>query len=69
MQELNPAPTPPAAGDEETLNANGRHMPRPHHHGNTLLMKIIGPVLTFVDRPWKASAISILLKRKLNPDM
>jgi len=33
------------------------HPPRPnhHHYGNTLLMKIISPVITFVDRPWKVS--------------
>jgi len=69
MQEPNLTPTPPAVDGEETLSTNDGHLPPPHHHGNTLLMKIIGPVLTFVDRPWKASAISTRSKRKLNPEM
>jgi hypothetical protein len=56
MQEADSTPAPPA-GDEEELNTSGGHLPRPQHHGNTLLMKIIGPVITFVDHPWKASVV------------
>ncbi|KAI0366880.1 NicO-domain-containing protein [Pilatotrama ljubarskyi] len=29
-------------------------------HGNTLMMKIIGPVVTFVDRPWKMYPVGVL---------
>ncbi|KAI0789798.1 high-affinity nickel-transport protein-domain-containing protein [Abortiporus biennis] len=29
-------------------------------HGSTLMMKIIGPVVTFVDRPWKMYPVGIL---------
>ncbi|KAI0670977.1 high-affinity nickel-transport protein-domain-containing protein [Trametes maxima] len=29
-------------------------------HGNTLMMKIVGPVVTFVDRPWKMYPVGVL---------
>ncbi|KAH9846110.1 high-affinity nickel-transport protein-domain-containing protein [Lenzites betulinus] len=29
-------------------------------HGNTLMMKIIGPIVTFVDRPWKMYPVGVL---------
>ncbi|KAI8986207.1 NicO-domain-containing protein [Trametes punicea] len=29
-------------------------------HGNTLMMKLIGPVVTFVDRPWKMYPVGVL---------
>ncbi|KAI0643135.1 NicO-domain-containing protein [Trametes meyenii] len=29
-------------------------------HGNTLMMKVIGPVVTFVDRPWKMYPVGVL---------
>ena len=67
MQELNSTPPSPAVGDEEASGGNDRHLSRPHHHGNTLLMKIIGPVITFVDRPWKVSVASARLKREFRP--
>jgi high-affinity nickel-transport protein len=57
MQETNQTPSP-ATGGEEAPNAGDGHLSRSHHHGNTLLMKIIGPVITFVDRPWKVSVVS-----------
>lgn len=28
--------------------------------GNTLMMKLIGPVVTFVDRPWKMYPVGVL---------
>lgn len=59
MQETNPTPAPPAAGDEEAAGADEGHPSQSHRHGNTLLMKIIGPLITFVDRPWKVSVVSI----------
>lgn len=59
MQEAHSTPTLPASGDEETPSTNGDHLSRPQHHGNTLLMKVIGPVITFVDRPWKASVVQL----------
>ncbi|KIP10218.1 hypothetical protein PHLGIDRAFT_266160 [Phlebiopsis gigantea 11061_1 CR5-6] len=30
------------------------------NHGNTLMMKIIGPIVTFVDRPWKMYPVGVL---------
>lgn len=48
----------PVAGDEEAHSGNDGPPPRSHHHGSTLLMKIIGPVITFVDHPWKVSVVS-----------
>lgn len=39
------------ADDEEDLKES---------HGNTLMMKIIGPVVTFVDRPWKMYPVGVL---------
>ncbi|TCD62989.1 hypothetical protein EIP91_006148 [Steccherinum ochraceum] len=33
---------------------------RQGNHGNTLMMKIIGPVVTFVDRPWKMYPVGVL---------
>lgn len=29
-------------------------------HGNTLMMKLIGPIVTFVDRPWKMYPVGVL---------
>lgn len=66
MREFDPTPTLPAANDE-ALDANNGHLSRPHHHENTLLMKIIGPVITFVDRPWKVRAVLTLSKRNSKP--
>jgi len=60
MQEPNSTPTSPGVSDEGALNTNGGHLSRSHHHGNTLLMKIIGPVITFVDRPWKMYPVGVL---------
>lgn len=48
----------PVAGDEEAPNGNYDHLSRSHQQGSTLLMKIIGPVITFVDHPWKVSVAS-----------
>jgi len=59
MQEADSTPAPPASGDEETPSTSGDRPSRPQHHGNTLLMKLIGPVITFVDRPWKASVVHL----------
>ncbi|KAF9651590.1 NicO-domain-containing protein [Thelephora ganbajun] len=59
-QETNSTPTSPTAGDEEEPRVNGDHRSRSHRHGNTLLMKIIGPVITFVDRPWKMYPVGLL---------
>ena len=59
MEEANPTPAPPASGDEEAPSSGDGNLSRPQHHGNTLLMKIIGPVITFVDRPWKASVVHL----------
>lgn len=28
--------------------------------GNTLMMKLIGPIVTFVDRPWKMYPVGVL---------
>lgn len=58
MQETGSTPESPAVVGEEVPNTNGDHLARPQHHANTLLMKIIGPVITFVDRPWKVSSVS-----------
>ena len=54
--EINNSASP--AGDEGAPSVNDGHLPRPRYHGNTLLMKIIGPVITFVNRPWKVSIVS-----------
>lgn len=59
MQEADSTPALPTSGDEETPSTSGDRLSQPQHHGNTLLMKIIGPVITFVDRPWKASAVQL----------
>ena len=67
MQGTNSTPASPASGGEEAPSTNDGHLSRPHHHGNTLLMKIIGPVITFVDRPWKVNVVSTWSKRKLTP--
>lgn len=29
-------------------------------HGNTLMMKLLGPIVTFVDRPWKMYPVGVL---------
>jgi nickel/cobalt transporter (NiCoT) family protein len=29
-------------------------------HGNTLMMKLVGPVVTFVNRPWKMYPVGVL---------
>ncbi|KZP31862.1 NicO-domain-containing protein [Athelia psychrophila] len=31
-----------------------------HHHNNTLMMRILGPVINFVDRPWKMYPVGVL---------
>ncbi|KAH9924277.1 NicO-domain-containing protein [Epithele typhae] len=31
-----------------------------YSHGNTLMMKVLGPVVTFVDRPWKMYPVGLL---------
>jgi high-affinity nickel-transport protein len=68
MQEPDSTTSPAAcAGDEEAPCTNNRLRPQSHRHGNTLLMKIIGPVITFVDHPWKVSLISIWNERKVRP--
>ena len=67
MRELNSTPALPAVCHEEAPNTNCGHLSRPHHHGNTLLMKVIGPVITFVDRPWKVSVVSTRPKSKFRP--
>ena len=59
MQEADSTPAPPASSNEEVPSISDDHLSRPQCHGNTLLMKIIGPVITFVDRPWKASAVQL----------
>lgn len=65
MQETGSIPASPGAGDEEAPGTNDGRLSRSRHrhHGNTLLMKIIGPVITFVDRPWKASVMSTWSRR------
>lgn len=60
MRETGSTPASPAVGDEEAPGTNGGHFSRPKHHGNTLLMKVIGPVITFVDRPWKVSCFNLV---------
>lgn len=49
----------PVVGDGGEPAANHGHLSQSHHYGSTLLMKIIGPVITFVDHPWKVSVVSI----------
>jgi len=69
MQGTNSTPASPTSGDEEAPSTNDGHLSRPRHHGNTLLMKIIGPVITLVDRPWKVNVVSTQSKRKLRPQI
>jgi len=59
MQEADSTPALPASGDEETTSTSGDCLSQPQHHRNTLLMKVIGPVIAFVDRPWKASVVQL----------
>lgn len=66
VRETDSTPAP-AANDEEAPSPNDDNLPRSHHHGNTLLMRIIGPVITLVDRPWKVSVVSPLSKRTFRP--
>ena len=54
--QINNSAALPAAGDEGAPSINDGHQLRSRHR-NTLLMKIIGPVITFVDRPWKVSVV------------
>ncbi len=65
VQIVNSAVSP--AADEEDPSVNDGHLLRSRRHGNTLLMKIIGPVITFVDRPWKVSILSTWHKREFRP--
>lgn len=67
MQEAVSTPASSAVGDEEVPGTNDGHLSQPQHHGNTLLMKIIGPVITFVDRPWKVSGVSTWSKTRFGP--
>lgn len=60
---------PPVVGDEEIPSANHGHMSRSHNHGSTLLMKIIGPVITFVDHPWKVSMASTWHNKMVRPQI
>lgn len=59
MQETNPT-TSLVISSERARRVNDYNPSRPHHQGNTLLMKIIGPVITFVDRPWKMYLVGLL---------
>ena len=56
VQETNPT-TSLVVSNERARRVNDYNPSRPHHQGNTLLMKVIGPVITFVDHPWKVSLI------------
>lgn len=44
----------PATIDEEFYNRESES------HGNTLMMKILGPIVTFVDKPWKMYPVGVL---------
>ena len=36
-------------------------------HGNTLMMKLLGPIVTFVDRPWKMYPVGVLFGLGASP--
>ncbi|CDO71702.1 hypothetical protein BN946_scf184915.g46 [Trametes cinnabarina] len=51
----------------ENLDDNGDDGKADELHGNTLMMKVIGPVVTFVDRPWKMYPVGLLFGFAASP--
>ncbi|KAI0352650.1 NicO-domain-containing protein [Trametes cingulata] len=51
---------PPPKGKDADGTAEDDQEDLKESHGNTLMMKIIGPVVTFVDRPWKMYPVGVL---------
>ncbi|RPD62214.1 NicO-domain-containing protein [Lentinus tigrinus ALCF2SS1-7] len=51
-----------ARGEEASHSKNDVDEVDEHdeHHGNTLMMRLIGPIVTFVDRPWKMYPVGVL---------
>ncbi|KAH9889835.1 NicO-domain-containing protein [Cubamyces lactineus] len=46
--------------EEPELEDEDEDEDKDESHGNTLMMKVIGPVVTFVNRPWKMYPVGVL---------
>ena len=53
-----PANTKPTANDEDEDDEELDKPDEPRY--NTLMMRLIGPVVSFVDRPWKMYPVGVL---------
>ncbi|GJE88284.1 NicO-domain-containing protein [Phanerochaete sordida] len=45
--------------DPDTIDEEFYHR-EAENHGNTLMMKLLGPIVTFVDKPWKMYPVGVL---------